>query len=139
MACGVAEVNQVNYRTPLARVRGLGSAHEGARTWWTERLTSIAAVPLTLFLLGYLLSYAGAPRADIVASFRNPFVAAGFLLAWLALLWHMKLGMQVIIEDYVHSRWKLPLLIANTFLVMIMGALALWAIAVMSLGAPIHG
>jgi succinate dehydrogenase / fumarate reductase, membrane anchor subunit len=129
----------MNYRTPLARVRGLGSAHEGARTWWTERLTSIAAVPLTVFLLAYILTYVGASRADVAASFRNPLISAGFLLSWLALLWHMKLGMQVIIEDYAHGRWKLPLLIANTFLVLVMGALALWALAVMSLGAPAHG
>jgi succinate dehydrogenase / fumarate reductase membrane anchor subunit len=129
----------MNYRTPLARVRGLGSAHEGARTWWTERLTSIAAVPLTVFLLAYILTYVGASRADVAASFRNPFISASFLLSWLALLWHMKLGMQVIIEDYAHGRWKLPLLIANTFLVLVMGALALWALAVMSLGAPAHG
>jgi succinate dehydrogenase / fumarate reductase membrane anchor subunit len=124
----------MSYRTPLARVRGLGSAHEGARTWWHERLTSVAAIPLTLFLVCYLLAHLGAARADIVASMRNPLVAAGFLLSWAVLLWHMKLGMQVIIEDYVHGAWKLPLIIANNFFAAILGALALWAIAVMSLG-----
>jgi len=117
----------------------LGSAHEGAKTWWTERLTSIAAVPLTLFLLGYVVSHAGASRAEVVASFANPFIAAAFLLSWVALLWHMKLGMQVIIEDYVHGYWKLPLLIANTFFVIAVGALAVWAIAVMTFGASPHG
>jgi succinate dehydrogenase / fumarate reductase membrane anchor subunit len=132
-------MSPVKYRTSLARVRGLGSAHAGARTWWTERLTSIAAVPITLFLLAYIFSYVGATRAEIVTSFTNPFVAAGFMLSWLTLLWHMKLGMQVIIEDYVHGHWKLPLIIANTFFVIFMGALALWAIAVMSLGASTHG
>jgi succinate dehydrogenase / fumarate reductase, membrane anchor subunit len=124
----------MTYRTPLSRVRGLGSAHQGARHWWHERLTSVAAIPLTLFLLWYVIAHLGAPRADIVASMKNPFIAAGFLLSWFTLLWHMKLGMQVIIEDYVHGGWKMPLLLANTFFVAILGALALWAIAVMSLG-----
>jgi succinate dehydrogenase / fumarate reductase membrane anchor subunit len=124
----------MDYRTPLARARGLGSAHHGGRQWWHERLTSVAGIPLTLFLIWYVLAYQGLPRAEIVASMKNPFIAAGFLLSWLTLLWHMKLGMQVIIEDYVHGPWKMPLIIANTFFVVILGALALWAIIVMSLG-----
>ena len=124
----------MNYRTPLARVRGLGSAHTGARHWWHERLTSVAAIPLTLFLIGYILAHLGASRAEIIASLKNPPIAAAFLLSWLALLWHMKLGMQVIIEDYVHGAWKVTLVITNNFFSAILGALALWAIAVMSLG-----
>jgi succinate dehydrogenase / fumarate reductase membrane anchor subunit len=124
----------MNYRTPLARIRGLGSAHEGVRHWWHERLTSLAGVPLTLFLIAYIVAHLGDSRADIVASMKSPFVAAGFLLSWVTLLWHMKLGMQAIIEDYVHGTWKLPLILANSFFVVLVGALALWAIAVMSLG-----
>ena len=54
----------MNYRTPLARVRGLGSAHEGARHWWYERLTSIASVPLLLFLICYVVAHLGASRAE---------------------------------------------------------------------------
>jgi succinate dehydrogenase / fumarate reductase membrane anchor subunit len=124
----------MNYRTPLARIRGLGSAHEGVQHWWHERLTSVAGIPLTLFLIAYIVAHLGDSRADIVASMKNPFTAAGFLLSWLTLLWHMKLGMQVIIEDYVHGTWKLPLILANSFFVVVLGAFALWAIAVMSLG-----
>ena len=122
-------------RTPLGQVRGLGSAHHGTRHWWHERLSSIAAIPLTLFLVWYVVAHLGAPRGEIIASMRNPFVAVGFLLSWLTILWHMKLGMQVIIEDYVHSGWKFFLLLANTFFVAIICALALYAIAIMSLGA----
>ena len=124
----------MNYRTPLARVRGLGSAHEGARHWWYERLTSIASVPLMLFLICYVVAHLGASRAEIVASMKHPLIAGGFLLSWFSVLWHMKLGMQVIIEDYAHGSWRLPLLIANNFFVVVLGALALWAIAFMSLG-----
>ena len=124
----------MSYRTPLARIRGLGSAHGGVRHWWHERLTSIASIPLTLFLICYILAHLGAGRAEIVASMKNPVVAVGFLLSWLVLLWHMKLGMQVIIEDYVHGAWKLPLVIANDFFAAVVGALALYAIGTMSLG-----
>ena len=122
-------------KTPLGQARGLGSAHHGTRHWWHERLSSIAAIPLTLFLIWYVVAHLGAPRAEIIASMKNPLVAAGFLLSWLNVLWHMKLGMQVIIEDYVHGGWKFFLLLANTFFVAIIGALALYAIAIMSLGA----
>jgi len=121
-------------RTPLGQVRGLGSAHQGTRHWWHQRLSSIAAIPLTLFLVWYVVAHLGASRVEVIASMKNPLIAVGFLLSWLTVLWHMKLGMQVIIEDYVHGGWKFFLLLANTFFVAIIGALALYAIAIMSLG-----
>ena len=117
-------------KTPLGQARGLGSAHHGTRHWWHERLSSIAAIPLTLFLIWYVVAHLGAPRAEIIASMKNPLVAAGFLLSWLNVLWHMKLGMQVIIEDYIHHKGlRLIALVANTFFAIAIATLAVIAIA----------
>jgi succinate dehydrogenase / fumarate reductase membrane anchor subunit len=123
-------------RTPLARVRGLGSARSGTEHFWHQRLTAIANSPLVIFFIGFVIAHLGADAAQIAASLRNPFIAIALALAFISVTWHMRLGMQVVIEDYVHAPGvHLAVLIANNFLALILAVTALYAIAVMSLGS----
>jgi succinate dehydrogenase / fumarate reductase membrane anchor subunit len=110
-------------RTPLGRVRGLGSAREGTGHFWRQRLTAIANIPLTLFFIGFLISLNGAGYAETRSAISNPFVALVLFLFIISGLIHMRLGMQVIIEDYIHGEGgKLALLVLNTLFTIAIGA-----------------
>lgn len=103
-------------KTPLKKVRGLGSAKEGAEHFWQQRMTAMANVPLTLFFVISIAALYGADHADVVAYLSNPIVAILLLLMVVSATFHMRLGMQVIIEDYIHAEgMKVILLMANTF------------------------
>ena len=121
-------------RTPLSRVTGLGSAKAGTRHFWHQRLTAIANIVLVTLTVILMLFLVGKPHAEVVRVFANPLVGLLFLALILSALYHMKLGMQVIIEDYVHGRWKLPLLIGNVFFAVAVGLASLLAVVRLSFG-----
>ncbi len=106
----------MDMRTPLGRVRGLGSAKEGTDHFWKQRLTAIANIPLVIFFVWLIVSLNGASHAEVTARISSPLVSLALLALILSVCFHMKLGMQIIIEDYVHSEGpKIALLILNTF------------------------
>jgi succinate dehydrogenase / fumarate reductase membrane anchor subunit len=116
-------------RTPQSRVRGLGSAHEGTGHFLKQRFTAIANIPLVLFFIGFVVSLNGAGYGEVRAALSNPLVTILMIAALTSVLYHMRIGMQVIIEDYVHSEGsKLALLILNTFF-----AIAVWLVATFAL------
>jgi succinate dehydrogenase / fumarate reductase, membrane anchor subunit len=119
----------------LSKVRGLGSAKSGTTHFWHQRVTAIANVPLVIYLIYFVLSHLGAPRAVVLASIKNPLCAVTLCLAMTSILWHMRLGLQTVVEDYIHSEGKkLATLLAINFAIFFLGAIALYAILKMSFG-----
>jgi succinate dehydrogenase / fumarate reductase membrane anchor subunit len=103
-------------RTPLGRVRGLGAARTGTQHFWLQRLTAVANIPLVIAFVFIVISLLGRNHAFVQQTLGSPLVAIIMLLFILSVTTHMRIGMQVIIEDYVHGEGaKLLLLIANTF------------------------
>lgn len=118
-------------RSPLARVRGLGSAKDGTHHWWLERLTSLALIPLSIWFLAELISnLLGASRED-VATWLSDYLNTLLMSALIFItFWHTKLGIQVIVEDYVHNEGrKLALLLFKDALIYIFGGLSILAVA----------
>lgn len=126
----------MSLRTPLGRVRGLGSAKSGTEHWFMQRLTAVASLPLVVFLVGFCVVMAGAGHAEVTAAIRHPLVALGLGFAIVAITWHMRLGLQVVIEDYVHHDGaKVACLIANSLFTSAVALTGLYAILKISFGA----
>ena len=90
-------------RTPLGRAIGLGSAKEGVEHWWRQRTTALLLVPLTLWFVIAVIGLIGADRAALIAWMHNPISAMLMVLLLVATFYHAALGLQVVIEDYVHG------------------------------------
>jgi succinate dehydrogenase / fumarate reductase, membrane anchor subunit len=125
-----------DYRTPLNKVRGLGSAKDGTEHFWRQRLTALANIPLLLFFIGFVVSMRGASQAEVVAAVAHPVTALMLIAVLISGLFHMKLGMQVVIEDYVHSEGtKIICLLLNNLFVIAIGLITVFSILKMSFGA----
>lgn len=119
--------------TPLARVRGLGSAKSGTRAFWRQRLTAVANVPLSIAFVVIVVSLLGRNHAAVVQILGSPLIAVIMLLFIFSITTHMRIGMQVIIEDYVHDEGaKFLLLMANTFFTVAVGLAAAFAVLMLS-------
>ncbi|MBI1212411.1 MAG: succinate dehydrogenase, hydrophobic membrane anchor protein [Alphaproteobacteria bacterium] len=106
----------MSLKTPLARAQGLGSAKSGAMHFWHQRATAVALVPLTIWFVYVVVRFTGAELYEVKHFFANPINASLMLIFVLAGLYHMTLGVQVIIEDYIHREGtKLALFVLNQF------------------------
>ena len=122
-------------QTPYAKITGKGATGEGTTHFWRQRLTALANVPLTLFLVWLVTKLAGAERAEMVSLISNPLVAGLLVLTIIAVFWHMALGMAVVIEDYVHAEGlKIVLIIANNFFALALAGMTLVAVLKLSFG-----
>jgi succinate dehydrogenase / fumarate reductase, membrane anchor subunit len=122
-------------RTPLARARGFGSAKSGTEQFWRQRLTSVANIPLTIAAVVILITLLGRNQAATAQILGSPAIAIILMLFVISTVVHMRIGMQVIIEDYVHEdSSKLTLLMANTFYCFGVGAVAIYALLKTSFG-----
>jgi succinate dehydrogenase / fumarate reductase membrane anchor subunit len=99
-------------RSPLARAQGLGSAKGGVKHWWAERVSAVALLPLTLWFVGSIIAHAGSDYATAIGWLKTPLGSLPMALLLLALFHHTALGLQVVIEDYVHSDSKFAALVA---------------------------
>jgi succinate dehydrogenase / fumarate reductase membrane anchor subunit len=125
-------------RTPLKNVRRLGSAKEGTDHFWRQRLTSVATLLLLPFMFWFVFALIGADYETARQTLGNPVVAILLLLFIVASIVHMRIGMQVIIEDYVHAEGaKVALLMMNTFFSVLIGLACAFAILRLSFGVAI--
>jgi succinate dehydrogenase / fumarate reductase membrane anchor subunit len=116
-------------RTPLARVKGLGAAGHGAEHWWLHRMTAVSNIPLVISFVIIVAALAGATYEQALAIVSHPLVALLLILGVISVTNHMRLGMQIPIEDYVHDKgWKLIALVANNFYSVLIAVACLWAL-----------
>lgn len=126
----------MSMRTPLKTARGLGSAKEGADHFWKQRVTAVANIFLGLFLVWLIASLIGADHATVKRTLANPLIAMALLATIISGVVHMRLGMQTIIEDYVHGEGaKVVSLMLNTFFAAAIALASIFAILKLSFGA----
>jgi succinate dehydrogenase / fumarate reductase membrane anchor subunit len=127
--------SSTSMRTPLARVRNLGASHSGTSDFWRQRLTAVAMVLLIVPVIVIVMMLRSSNQAGAVQVLSSPLVAIIMLLFIIASCWHMKIGMQVVIEDYIHGeKVKLASIMANNFFCIAVALASIYAILKMSSG-----
>lgn len=128
-------MKETQMRTSMSRVRGLGAAHSGTHHFWHQRVTSVAGIPLCIALIVIVIALLGRNHAAVVQILGSPIVAIIMLLFIINIVYHMWIGMQEIIVDYVHEeKLKLATLLANTFFCFAIGFSSAFAILKLSFG-----
>jgi succinate dehydrogenase / fumarate reductase membrane anchor subunit len=121
--------------TPLKRVRGLGAAHGGTDTFWRQRMTAVANIPLVLFLILSIVTHIGAGYDEVRAYLAQPIVALALLALVISATIHMRIGLKEIIEDYVHGGAKVVAILLATFFAAGVGLACVIAILKIGLGS----
>ena len=126
---------QSSMRTPLSRVRSLGPSHSGPSDFWRQRLTAVAMILLIIPVIVVVMMLLGRNQAGAAQILGSPVVAIVMLLFIIASAWHMKIGMQVVIEDYVQNeKLKLASIMANNFFSVTVAMASIYAILKLSSG-----
>jgi len=127
----------MSLRSPLSRVLGMGTARQGVDHWWLQRLTAVALVPLSIWFLVSLLTLPSLDQATVSAWMAHSSSALLLVLLVLASAWHSRLGVAVVVEDYVHGGLKAVTLVLFTFVHVLVAAAGVLAILRVALrGAP---
>jgi succinate dehydrogenase / fumarate reductase membrane anchor subunit len=125
----------MSLRSPLGRARGLGSAKSGTDHWWAQRLTALALIPLVIWFVVSMIMVTGADHDAALAFIGSPINAVLLLLLIVAVFWHGQLGLQVVIEDYVHTKWlKVALIIVVKGAAIFLGVASVYAVIAIALG-----
>ncbi|WP_417462514.1 succinate dehydrogenase, hydrophobic membrane anchor protein [Kordiimonas sp.] len=122
-------------KTPLAKVRGLGSAKDGTHHWWLQRVTAIANIPLVIFMVISFVGNVGKSHAEWVAWLKQPLASVLVILFVANFVYHMRLGLQVIVEDYVHDKGtKIASMLVITFACVLIAALSIFSVLRIAFG-----
>lgn len=126
-----------NSSSDIKRVRGLGSAKSGVHHWWLQRVTAAGNLVLLAWFIASLILLPSLDRSSVLAWLSSPLVAVPMLLLILTTFWHARLGVQVLIEDYVHSEGlKLLAFIALNFFILGTAAVAAFSVLIIAFGGP---
>ena len=120
--------------TPIARVRGLGSAKSGAHHWWLERLTSVSTLVLFVWFIVSLVRLPDLDYGTVTEWLADPLAAVPMILLIISTFWHLKLGMQMVWEDYYHESTKVFAIVLTNFLTILGAALAIFAVLKIAFG-----
>lgn len=130
----------MSLRSPISRVTGLGAAKDGASHWWSQRVTSVALLPLGLWFVATLVRMPTFSYELVVTWIAVPLNAVLLLLLIATLVYHSQLGVQVVVEDYVHHHGlKIATMLLITFAHVAVAALAIFAVLRIAFGAPLAG
>ena len=126
---------RVSMRTPLARAKGLGASGHGVEHWWLHRMTAVSNIPLIIAFVIIVVALTGRSHAQAVAFVSHPVVAILLVLCLISVTNHMRLGMQIVIEDYVHDKGlKIAAVMANNFFTVVIAVICLFSVLKISFG-----
>ncbi|WP_439532379.1 succinate dehydrogenase, hydrophobic membrane anchor protein [Polymorphobacter sp.] len=121
--------------TSLGRVRGLGAAKDGVHHWWLQRITAVSNIVLVLWFIGSLVRLPSLDYASVTLWLRQPVAAVPMLLFIVSVFWHLRLGVQVLLEDYLHGASRVLAMLALNFYTLAGAAAAVFAVLKIALGA----